>query len=525
MSPGKRITRASLALALIAVVVLIPKALSYYAGWQQKRFDQACGEVRAAGGDVLSNDPYTRAATPDAVRSIILLPGLATMDVHTAAHLKPQLERFRDFDLDLTDRTFQPGAFAQWAGLSNVRTIKSTALTDAELPLVAQFPKLQAVALSGSQITDSKVASLGIPASLRCVVLFHTSATSRAAAVLQAASPRLAVFLPSLDLSSGPKEAPFKAEETSKAEETHDAKDMDTFTSRVVHVDDKGNQIWASNPFPNEYAGPPVWDDQRAYQPRSDGIAAYDVHSGKLLWLSPGLSCPSVLLDDGRLLLTAVPRSMPQAGQKPRPAEVAVRSTADGKLMFDVQLPLSDDFDENEDALKNASFVRGNSIFLYVRHGPKGADQTLVLDSLTGSLRFRIDALVIDAQPFSDGQYVCQTPGDVRGLHSNGSTAWLLPVTWGGAEGQLISCPGGDLIGMTYNHSGQTYTLVRVDPHRQAIAWQYTSPQIPSNHFVYALYVRMEIRRGLVALTRDGTDGQSMTVLEAATGSVLLRVR
>lgn len=144
---------------------------------------------------------------------------------------------------------------------------------------------------------------------------------------------------------------------------------------------------------------------------------------------------------------------------------------------------------------------------------------TLALDH-AGHERFRVDGPIVTAAAEGNG-WVFLMPGDVRRVRQDGSTAWTTPMDWGGTSGQLLCCPDGDLIGLTYNRSGETYQVIRLDSLTGAVKWRYTKPWYPSNHFVYSLEAHMELRRGLLAITQDGTDGTYVTVIDARTGQAM----
>jgi hypothetical protein len=267
---------ATIVVLLSMGIGLVPKARRYYAVWQQQRFEEACDAVRAADGDVLTSSPgWASVTTPASMDSVVLLKNFGAMDVQTAARLRPYLRRFPPFNFDLRNRRFEPNAFAQWAGLPNVRTLQSSALTDADIPTIAQFPNLQAVALSGSQISDRAVSSFrGMP-NLRCVVLGRTSVSRVAAAQLEGASPRVAVFFPSVDLSAERHPPAFDAVEIED--------DNHILHSFLVHRDANGKDLW-STPFAGPPEGRTIADEHRVFQPQDDGIDAYDCNTGQWLW-------------------------------------------------------------------------------------------------------------------------------------------------------------------------------------------------------------------------------------------------
>jgi hypothetical protein len=483
---------------------MIPRARRYYAAWQLQRFNEACSEVRAVGGDAFSAGLTGPASSPASLESVVLYSNFGPVDAHTAAHLRPYLQRFPDFEFYLQGRKFEAGALSQWAGLRNIRKLTASALTDRDLPTIAQFPKLEAVALSGKRITDHGMLALkGLP-SLRCIVAARTSVTALAAVKIEAASPRAAVFFPSVDLAVESRPPRFKAVQIE--DESH------VLHSFLVHRDGDGKQLW-STPFPGEPYDRTLWNEQRVFQPQSDGIHAYDSNSGKWVWRIPNV--PNQACSTAGDLLFIYHRASPQPDQ-PRPAEQLMAVTAsDGKRLFETQLPSGDN-------PSGEPLVLGDVIFLPVLAGSHGVDDTLALDR-AGRLLFRLHGHVVAVVPEASG-WTCLMPGDVRHVRADGSIAWTAPTNWGGTVGQLIRCPDSDLIAFTYNEAGENYSAIRLNAFNGVARWHYVTPAHVSNHFIYTLEVHAELRRGLLAFTQDGTEGLHMMVLDAANAKPVLAV-
>jgi outer membrane protein assembly factor BamB len=481
---------------------MIPSARRRYAAWQLQRFNEACAEVRAVGGDAFSPDPAAPGSRPAVLKAVVLYSDFGPVDAQTAVHLRPYLQRFPDFEFDLQGRKFEAGALSQWAGLRNIRMLTASALTDGDLPTIAQFPKLEAVALSGKQITDRGLLALkGLP-NLRCIVAARTSVTTLAAAQIEAASPRVAVFFPSVDLATESRPPPFEAAQIED--------ESNVLHSFLVHRDDDGKQLW-STPFPGEPYDRTLWNEQRVFQPQSDGIHAYDANTGKWVWRLPNV--PNQAYSTAGDLLFIYHRASPQPDQ-PRPAEQLMAVTAsDGKLLFETQAPSGDN-------LSGDPLVLGGVIFLPVLSGAHGIDDTLALDR-SGRLLFRLHGHVVAVVPEASG-WTCLMPGDVRHVRADGSIAWTVPTHWGGTAGQIIRCPNSDLIAFTYNQAGESYSAIRLNAFSGVAKWHYVTPPHVSNHFIYTLEVHAELRRGLLAFTQDGTEGMHMMVLDAASGQPVL---
>jgi hypothetical protein len=186
---------------------------------------------------------------------------------------------------------------------------------------------------------------------------------------MEATSPRLAVFFPSVNLSAETRPPPFEAVQIED--------ESNVLHSFLVHRDGNGKQLW-STPFAGEPYDRTVWDEQRVFQPQSDGINAYDARSGKWLWRVPNLDNES--LDVAGDLLLIAHGATQRPGQRRPPVELMARAASDGKMVFDIQLPSSD-------ALSGKPLAEGDLILLPVASGANRADATLAFDH-SGQLVF-----------------------------------------------------------------------------------------------------------------------------------------
>jgi hypothetical protein len=177
---------------------------------------------------------------------------------------------------------------------------------------------------------------------------------------------------------------------------------------------------------------------------------------------------------------------------------------------------------QSEYGSESGPIEAGDLILCRASSGPKRADITLALDH-AGRERFRVAGPVVSAVTEGDG-WVFLMPDGVRRVRPDGSIAWSVPGKWAGTRGQLLRCPEGDVISLTYNASGDAYQLARVNCSQGALVWRYTSPVRLSNHFIYVLEARMELRRGLLAVTEDGTGGMYIAVFDSRTGEARFEV-
>lgn len=505
-------------LLLIFVAAMSPRVLRAYYKLQQQRYAEACTEIAAAGGHVWAKDSANSADTPEQLDHVSLTDGLPVLEAADVARAKVYMARFPPFRLDLGQRELGPGAFAEFSGLRNVRALSASNLRDADLQWMIKLPGLEWLGITGRQITDQGIAGLRLPPHVRGVVLARTSVTPRAIASLEAAYPNGIVFVPTLDDELERQPPPFKTEEESQDGGAPGAK----FESWVVHVDSNGKAIWQSPRFPGEWETSPVWDQRRVYQPLLDGLAAFDATTGKLLWKSPGPSGATFRAGED-LLLTFRQRGADPKSHRPFGAEMVARSALSGRTLFDLALPSSEDWAYSagyptEPAYRGepGPIDAGDVILCRASSGPKRTDVTLALDH-SGRERFRIDGPVVSAVTEGDG-WVFLMPDSVRRVRSDGSIAWSVPTKWGGTRGQLLRCPEGDVISLTYSASGDAYQLARVNCSAGALVWRHTSPVRLGNHFIYTLEARMELRRGLLAVTEDGTGGMWITVFDPRTG-------
>jgi outer membrane protein assembly factor BamB len=490
---------------LIAVVTLTRTVRTRYAAWKQQRYDEVRAQVSVAGGEVLEMETGLDAVTSDKAIEVDLYGGPEsgyTFDLARAVQLRPYLSRLQPFTLRLAERECATGALTGLANLSNVQALTASTLSDADMFAIAKLPGLQALGLAGHHITDLRLRLLSRLPQLRCLALAGTHVTQQGAEQLEAASSKLAVFLAFSGQSDFPDDHPPFAIEA-------EGPDSDEV---IFHRDAAGRRLWSFQTKGVNDNGQLVWDDKRVFCPYKDGVTALDAATGRIAWESKGVSEELKRVGDDLLIAITAEHVSEQGGRQP--AHMLGRNVTDGKIVFSCDLPL---FGEGDHGTVSAA---GEAV-MYHSSSIKGAGGTVLIDR-TGRQLLQVNEIVFAAVP-QDADWILLKPDGFHHVRSDGSEVWAtLTINGQKTTGQMLRCPNGDLIGLTYGAQDDRYEVLRVAGSTGSVKWRDHWQAPTGTYFSYWLTVRLELRRGLLGISQDGTDGLQVRVLDAATGKPVL---
>jgi outer membrane protein assembly factor BamB len=484
---------------------VIPAARSRYAAWKQQRFDEVRAAVIEAGGEIRALDTGLEALTPDKANEVDLFGGDEsgyTFSVTMARQLRSLLGRLGPITLRLADRPRADGAVDQLAGLANVQALTASDLTDRDVSAIATLPALRAVGIAGYGVTDQGLEKLKGKSQLRCVALARTKVTQQGAAQIEAASPNLAVFL----AFSGRPALPVPEEQRLIGEDV----DGPDFTNVVFRRDATGQHLWSFHFNTSLDYGRFIWDDEKVYCPLKDSVVALDIATGRKAWESKGISAGLTRVADD--LLVAVEDEHTTEDHKHHPGHMLARRVADGSTVFSCELPAMGAVDDG--AISGV----GDAI-MYRSSSDQGRGRTSLFDRKGRQLLFLKEPAYAAIQDHAD--WVLLMPNGFRRVRSDGSTLWSTPISGVDSTGQLVRCANGDVIGLP--GSGEGYDVVRLASTTGALKWRYHFQSRVANHFFYSMDARLELRKGLLAISQIETStGLQIRVLDAVTGKPLL---
>jgi len=485
----RRWKRFVLYLALSAgLAVSIPFCLKQYRAWQQRRFEQACAEISAAGGEVVQGNAFLTPELRDSAIGVDFYDAdgnLPPLSAERLAEVRHSLRILPRFGLTIDRRKCAAGALAGLNGLKNLCSLSASDINGAALRGLRDLPRLQTVGLSGHRIADQVLLELKDLLALRCVALVRTSVSIQAARAFEKTVPGVTVFLS--DISPAP---PFRVEYGSGDEEP----------DVLVHFDSSGKRVWSVN-VPCTL-GQVVWNDTLVVVAQGDSLTALDAKTGRILWRSVGSR--GALTISGDVIGSA---DMGNSGEVP--PSVMARRLSDGKIVFHTFLPRDDG------QYPTLIPLGGGFIFKVPRNF-----EAFVIDPL-GLIRADIKKMVAAGIPYGSGSVVL-TNDSVDHLDKEGYTLWSTPLNSPTANcGQILPLTSGDLVCLAYNNQQEGCDLLRLDAATGAVRWH--EPILwTTMHSVYSLNATAEVRRGLLGVTTRDVAGLTLHVFDLQSGKLMM---
>ena len=469
----------------------LPVGWKQYRAWQQRRFEQACTAIRAAGGEIIARDPIEEAQTPESVGGVLFYDedgSLPPLDGAAFDRLRPYLRRFPPFYLKIISRKCAGDSLSHFNGLRNINALNATGLSDQSLRGLADLPKLEAVGLSGREFTDRGLLLLRNLPALRNVAAVQTRVTRHGAVEFEASNPGVMVFLPYRPVAP--------------TYEVH----ADDEGGSVVRLDSSGKPLWSVH-LPHLTFGDPVWNQKVVVCSEEDGAAALDAATGRVLWHSRGDNYNFTI--NGDIVVSAAPEQPAHGSYPARPPSIMGRRLTDGQPLFTLTLPPGGIWNSYYCSPLGDGFLCSRPL----------NDTTYLIDG-AGRIRLRLDKNASVGMCYASGWILLKSDGFER-LGADGRQIWSAPLDhMTGMAGEILQLPSGEIIGLAYDPRFEGYELLRINAQTGVVAWR-CPVRWALAHSAYSLEAHAQLRGALLAVTSLDLE-ITVRVFDAKTGRLLL---
>jgi outer membrane protein assembly factor BamB len=291
---------------------------------------------------------------------------------------------------------------------------------------------------------------------------------------------------------------------------------LDPDTHQVVRTDAQGNRMWTTilDGRLGGVRGPHlVWDNERVYFSREDGVTALDMATGKVLWRSAGPN-NRLLLSKELLLATG---SLPTDDGWARDCWLLARSVRDGSQVFKVEVPVKG-FDPQ--AIEEFA-----GLFVVQSGEAPGGEGDAWLINRKGEVRHRFNRQVVTGKRVGDAA-VFLTSTEVVSLSADDKVHWAIPFEqhqWI-AGGGLVELADGDMLAFRYGRICDSgVQLIRFTASSGKAVWKASCGSLGVGHSQYSHRGAVAVEKENVRVTSCGSYGTFVELLDLRSGRQLKR--